>query len=298
MQDASGRFPRGRCRIGVVTSPAAAALRDMLRILSTRWPMVEVLIFPAQVQGNDAPAQICAALANANRYSEAVAPLDVVVLARGGGSIEDLWCFNDENVAHAVYTSRLPVVTGVGHETDFTIVDFVADLRAPTPSAAAVACTPDSAELRAQLAGLRSGLEHDVNELLDNSRAHFAQRRLRLMQLHPERALRVDRQQVDERTRRLWQLATQRLQRHADRTSNAHLRLDALNPQRVLERGYSIVQGENGQVVIAPEMALVGEMLRVRTAAGAYRARKKTNDSRDRPQIRTAQAVTQQVSFT
>lgn len=271
-----GPIPTRPTRIGVVTSPGAAALRDMLRILSTRWPMVEVLIFPTLVQGSEAPAQLCAALANANRYSEMVAPLDVIVLARGGGSIEDLWCFNDEQVAHAVYNSHLPVVTGVGHETDFTIVDFVADLRAPTPSAAAVACTPDSAELREQLMALRGSLEQDVVELLNNARAHFEQRRLRLQRLHPERVLRVDRQQVDERARRLSLLSMQRLQRYADRTATAHLRLAALNPQRVLERGYSIVQGERGQVVTAPDMASVGELLRVRTAAGAYGARKES----------------------
>lgn len=281
---AAGYFDTGRKRpipsrpqrIGVITSPSAAALRDMLRVLSTRWPLVEVLIFPTLVQGSEAPAQICAALANANRYSEMVAPLDVIVLARGGGSIEDLWCFNDEQVAGAVFHSRCPVVTGVGHETDFTIVDFVADLRAPTPSAAAVACTPDSAELREQLVALRSSLEQDVEELLQNARAHFEQRRLRLQRLHPERVLRIDRQQVDERTRRLALLAAQRLQRYADRTATAQMRLAALNPQRVLERGYSIVQGEQGQIVTAPAMAQVGELLRVRTAAGAYGARKES----------------------
>jgi exodeoxyribonuclease VII large subunit len=261
-------------RIGIITSPGAAALRDMLRILSVRWPTVEVLLFPSLVQGGEAPGQVVAALANANRYSEMVAPLDVIVLARGGGSIEDLWCFNDEQVAHAVFHSRCPIVTGVGHETDFTIVDFVADLRAPTPSAAAVACVPDSVELRAQLQSLRASLAQDVTALLDDARAHFAQRRLRLQRLNPERMLRIDRQQVDERTRRLSRLAAQRLQRYADRTRMAHLRLDALNPQRVLERGYSIVQGEQGQVVIAPALAQAGELLRVRTAAGDYNARK------------------------
>ena len=263
-------------RIGVVTSPSAAALRDLLRVLSTRWPMAEVLLFPTLVQGSEAPAQLVAALANANRYSDMVAPLDVIVLARGGGSIEDLWCFNDEHVAHAVYNSRCPIVTGVGHETDFTIVDFVADLRAPTPSAAAAACTPDRAELRDQLRGVRTSLALDVADLLYNAQAHFEQRRLRLMRLNPERILRINRQQVDERTRRLGLLAAQRLQRCADRTRTAHLRLDALNPQRVLERGYSIVQGEQQQIVASPADAQVGEMLRVRTAAGAYGARKQS----------------------
>lgn len=261
-------------RIGIVTSVGTAALRDILRVLATRWPIVEVIVFHTPVQGADAPAQICAALANANRYAEMVAPLDVILVARGGGSIEDLWCFNDEQVAHAIYTSRCPIITGVGHETDFTIVDFVADLRAPTPSAAAMACTPNRADLLDQLHALRASLTQDVEDLLDNARAHYEQRRMRLQRLNPERQLRIDRQQVDERTRRLSQLAVQRMQRYADRTKTAHLRLDALNPQRVLARGYSIVQGEQGQIITAPAMAQVGELLRVRTAAGPYSARK------------------------
>ncbi len=196
-------IPERPQRIAIVTSTATAALRDILRILYGRWPMVEVLLFPALVQGSEAPAQVVAALANANRYSEMLAAIDVIIVARGGGSIEDLWCFNDEQVAHAIFNSRCPIVTGVGHETDFTIVDFVADLRAPTPSAAAAACVPDSADLRAQLHALRSSLAQDVEALLENSRAHFAQRQLRLQRLNPERILRLNRQQVDERTRRL-----------------------------------------------------------------------------------------------
>ncbi|HRJ45551.1 MAG TPA: exodeoxyribonuclease VII large subunit, partial [Caldilineaceae bacterium] len=143
-------------RLGVVTSAGAAALRDVLRVLSQRWPLVEVILFPTLVQGNDAPGQIVAALEAANRFGNGGSlfdgdPVDTILLVRGGGSIEDLWAFNDEKVARAVAASRAPVIAGVGHETDFTIVDFVAVLRAPTPSAAAAAAVPDRWELIEQL---------------------------------------------------------------------------------------------------------------------------------------------------
>ncbi|MBI3958928.1 MAG: exodeoxyribonuclease VII large subunit, partial [Chloroflexi bacterium] len=145
-------------RLGVVTSAGAAALRDVLRVLAQRWPLVEVILFPTLVQGGDAPGQIVAALGAANRFGQGGSlfdagtpwvPLDTILLVRGGGSIEDLWSFNDEGVARSVAASRVPVIAGVGHETDFTIVDFVADLRAPTPSAAAA--VPDRWEVIEQL---------------------------------------------------------------------------------------------------------------------------------------------------
>ena len=155
--DRKQALPPVPARIGIVTSPDAAALRDILRVLSARWPLAEVIVFPTLVQGSEAPAQIANAIAAANHYHVAVAPIDTLIVARGGGSIEDLWGFNDERVAYAIAGSALPVVSGVGHETDFTIADFVADLRAPTPSAAAAAATPDRAEMIGQLAAVRRG---------------------------------------------------------------------------------------------------------------------------------------------
>ncbi|MCA9972288.1 MAG: exodeoxyribonuclease VII large subunit, partial [Anaerolineales bacterium] len=130
-------------RIGVVTSADAAALRDILRVLSARWPLVDVVIFSTLVQGAEAPARIVAAIETANRYSRDVEPIDTLLVARGGGSIEDLWAFNDEGVARAIAASAIPTISGVGHEVDFTIADFVADVRAPTPSAAAAGAVPD-----------------------------------------------------------------------------------------------------------------------------------------------------------
>ncbi|HXF63258.1 MAG TPA: exodeoxyribonuclease VII large subunit, partial [Caldilineaceae bacterium] len=157
-------------RIGVVTSVDAAALRDILRVLTIRWPLVEVVVFPCPVQGADAPARICEALRCANRYSLNVETLDLLILARGGGSIEDLWAFNDEQVAYAVAASELPVVAGIGHETDFTIVDFVADLRAPTPSAAAAAVAPDQAEARAKIKAALAWMGQRIAQQVEDER--------------------------------------------------------------------------------------------------------------------------------
>ena len=148
-------LPEWPRRIGVVTSPTGAALQDILRVLSGRFPLVEVAVAPALVQGSEAPAAICRALAACAAEDD----LDLVIIARGGGSIEDLWAFNDEAVARAIYACPVPVVTGVGHETDFTIADFVADLRAPTPSAAAAAAVPDIAEIAAGSRRSPSGWE-------------------------------------------------------------------------------------------------------------------------------------------
>lgn len=269
-------LPTNPRRLAVVTSTDAAALRDILRVLSARWPLVEVIVFPCLVQGSEAPLQIVKAIAAANRYSETVAPVDTLILARGGGSIEDLWAFNDERVVFAVDASDLPVITGVGHETDFTLVDFVADRRAPTPSAAAAAATPDRSEMLGQLAAVQAGLEQRALDLLDHEQWHLGQLTGRLLRTHPGRQLDRRLQSLDERTRRLHLAMDRRLQRLAERRSGAVLRLEALNPQRVLLRGYSIVQREGGAVVLGPQDAAPGEPLLVRSAGGQYRVIKAT----------------------
>ncbi len=167
-------------RIAVVTSADAAALRDVVRILGVRWPLVDVILFPTLVQGAEAPTQIERAIEAANHYHVAVAPIDTLILARGGGSIEDLWAFNDERVAYAVADSMLPVVVGVGHETDFTIADFVADYRAPTPTAAAVASVPDREDVLTQLGAVRAGLVQDAIARLSAEAHSLVQRNVRL----------------------------------------------------------------------------------------------------------------------
>jgi exodeoxyribonuclease VII large subunit len=263
-------IPPNPRRLGVITSPDAAALRDILRVLSHRWPLVEVLVFPCLVQGAEAPGQIVAALAAANRYHREVAAIDTLIVARGGGSIEDLWGYNDERVAYAIAGSELPVVSGVGHETDFTIADFVADLRAPTPSAAAMAVTPDRMEQIAAFEGLQQTLAAAAqNRVVERQRA-AEELAARLLRVHPRRKLDQRLQSLDDRTRRLGLAVQRRLVALQAGRVGAERRLHALSPLQVLQRGYSIVQQLDGTVVTQPSAAAPGELLRVRAAGGEY----------------------------
>lgn len=259
-------------RIGIVTSADAAALRDILRTLAARWPLVEVLIFPTLVQGAEAPSRIVAAIEAANRYSADVATIDTLIVARGGGSIEDLWAFNDELVAMAVAGSAIPIIAGVGHETDFTIIDFVADLRAPTPTAAAVAAVQPRIEEHAQMLARVHNVERRVVQRIVQERRALDRLRARLHRIHPQRQLDLQRQRLDERERRLHQSIQRSLDRCRERRLAAVQRLEALNPLRVLGRGYSIVQRSDGVVVTAPEMVKEGDHLVVRAAGGEYGA--------------------------
>ncbi len=259
-------------RIGIVTSADAAALRDILRTLASRWPLVEVLIFPTLVQGADAPPRIAAAIATANRYAAEVAAIDTLIVARGGGSIEDLWAFNDEGVARAVAKSAIPVISGVGHETDFTIVDFVADLRAPTPTAAAVAAVQGRIDEHVQMLARVQTVEQRVQQRIAQERRTLDRLSARLQRIHPQRQLDLQRQRLDERERRLHQAIQRNLTRRRERSLAAMQRLEALNPRRVLGRGYSIVQRADGVVVTAPSMVNAGDSLVVRAAGGEYEA--------------------------
>jgi exodeoxyribonuclease VII large subunit len=267
-------IPANPRRLGVVTSADAAALRDILRVLSLRWPLVEVVVFPCLVQGSEAPGQIVAAIAAANRYHATKAPLDVLIVGRGGGSIEDLWSFNDERVARAIFESGLPVVSGVGHETDFTIADFVADFRAPTPSAAAAAVTPDRTELMDRFVRLQETLAAAAQDRLAQEQRHYGQLGARLLRVHPRRKLDQRLQSLDDRTRRLHAAAARRLLVLGQARTGAEQRLLALSPLHVLQRGYSIVQRRDGAVVTQPDVPLPGETLRVRAAGGEYRVTK------------------------
>ncbi|MEX1019485.1 MAG: exodeoxyribonuclease VII large subunit [Litorilinea sp.] len=257
-------------RIAVVTSADAAALRDILRVLSVRWPLVEVILFPTLVQGAEAPPQIVAALAAANHFAETIAPIDTLILARGGGSIEDLWAFNDERVAWAVAESAIPVVAGVGHETDFTIADFTADVRAPTPSVAAAMVTPDRAEMLPRLAATQRWLEQQLATWIQQARGEVRQQQARLLRVHPQRQLDLWRQRLDERERRLHSGMTQRVRNMAAYGRVQQSRLQALSPRHVLARGYSIVQNPAGTVVRTPDQVTPGEQLSVRAAGGDY----------------------------
>lgn len=237
-------LPPYPARIGVVTSPTGAALQDMLQIMGKRWPVAEVVLCPAQVQGEQAPAQLIAGLRELNRRQAC----DVIIIGRGGGSTEELWAFNDEELARAVAASEIPVVSAVGHETDFTVCDLAADLRAPTPSAAAVLCTPDREALAEDLLSYHRWFRSRGLQLVDSLR----QRVDMLVQNSPlcrrEEYVLRRRAQLDGLWARLCSLTEGQAQ--AGRRNLAVLagKLDALSPLKVLSRGYGIIYHQGAAV--------------------------------------------------
>jgi exodeoxyribonuclease VII large subunit len=254
-------------RIGVVTSPTGAALRDILHILGRRYPLVEVVISPTQVQGKEAAGQIAAAI---ERLQDG--RVDLVIVARGGGSLEDLWPFNEEVVARAIRASRVPVVSGVGHETDFTIADFAADVRAPTPSGAAEIVVPDQAELRANLARLATRLGQVARRQVAERRLWLDERVRTLRRLSPRVLIAARQQRVDELAGRVGRSARHRLAVARERLRSATLRLAALDPRAVLGRGYAIVRRADGTVVFSPGQVVPGERIDVQVRDGAFGA--------------------------
>jgi exodeoxyribonuclease VII large subunit len=259
-------FPR---RIGVVTSPTAAVLRDIVNVLSRRYPLAQVVLAPAAVQGVDAPPQIAAALAALN----ALGNVDVIILARGGGSLEDLWAFNDEQVARAIVASTVPVISAVGHETDFTIADFVADLRAPTPSAAAELVAPDVRDLRLQLAASETGIGEAVQRRLADLRGQVDERLRLLRRFSPDQVIGRQRQRLDDLTRTATASAAHRLMLERERTAALAARLATLSPYATLGRGYAIVRHLGGGAVVTRVAQVArGDPLAVRVADGEFAA--------------------------
>ena len=226
-----------RC-IGVVTSPTGAAIHDILSILQRRFPALPIIIYPAQVQGNGAPAQIARAIYLASQRQDC----DVLIVARGGGSLEDLWAFNDETVARAIYACEIPVVSGIGHEVDFTIADFVADQRAATPSAAAELVSPDQVEWLQQFARQRNRLVTLMQDRITGKQHLLHWLTQRLQQQHPGQRLCTQAQRLDELEQRLHQGMRLTLQRHWQRLVFASHALDTISPLATLARGYTIVR--------------------------------------------------------
>jgi exodeoxyribonuclease VII large subunit len=262
-------IPRWPKTIGIVTSPTGAALRDMLNTLKRRYPLVQVILAPTAVQGEEAPAGIVEAIARLNRI---VQP-DVILLARGGGSIEDLWAFNDERVARAIAASSAPVIAGVGHETDFTIADFAADLRAPTPTAAAELASPDQAELRLGLEEARKQMDRSILIILQMQSRQLVALHHRLNLSTPLARIRRDRQRLDELSRRAQVTLIHTLQIRTARLAGFEQRLSALNPQAILLRGYALVSQSNGRLVRSVRQVASGEVLQVRVSDGDFTVR-------------------------
>jgi exodeoxyribonuclease VII large subunit len=275
-----------------VTSPSGAAIRDMLKVLRRRAPTVQILINPVRVQGTGAAQEIAVAIRELAMPNEAFVPVDLIVITRGGGSIEDLWEFNEEIVARAIYNSAAPIVSAVGHEIDFTICDFVADLRAPTPSAAAELIVPDIIDLRrridgcAQAAGrqllnrvrdAQQRLDH-AREMLQRCLAHKidAYKRgllhaLRVLQARsPVRELMIRRNRFGDVHRRLLSCPRQLVERARDRFARIEGMLRVLGPEATLRRGYSITTNERGQIIRTITAVRPKMKIRTRTTDGEF----------------------------
>ena len=261
-------LPRYPHTIAIITSSAGAALRDMLRILRKRYPLCEVKLLPVRVQGEEAPGEIAAALAYANRYRVA----DLIITGRGGGSIEDLWAFNDERVARAIAASELPVISAVGHEPDVTISDFVADLRAATPSNAAELAVPDQMELRQALAARQALLLTQMQKRLKQERGTLERLASSRVLKSPINYINDRRLQVDYVQHRLTAAFSETVQRKHRRFASLTAKLDAMSPLKVLARGYSMASDGQGMLLRSVKQIKPGDRLTVRFADGSAAA--------------------------
>lgn len=251
------RFPE---RIAVITSSAGAAVRDIIRVLGKRYPLAKVIILPVRVQGAEAPAEIAGAIRYANTHNVA----DVIITGRGGGSIEDLWAFNDRRVAKAIFESEIPVISAVGHEPDVTISDFVADLRAATPSNAAELCVPDSDELRAYLMGAFERMSQVMEKQVSFLKSRLSATAERQMLRDPMRYLDGRRETLDRVSEKLLSASERFVS--AGRSNYVALasKLDALSPQKVLGRGYAIARTEIGMIVRSSSDVQKGSRINIR----------------------------------
>jgi len=257
-------IPRFPARIAIVTSPTGAAIRDMLRILGHRYPMAKIRLYPVRVQGDEAPAEICEGITFINRYKLA----DLIITGRGGGSIEDLWAFNDERVARTIYESDIPVISAVGHEPDETISDYVADLRAATPSNAAELAVPNSAELYDAVISCEMRIKQSM-------RRNIALKKERLDTISSKRVLKnpiyyvQDKRMLFEHTlNRFDSAANSIINKYRTRFIRLETMIDTLNPEKVLKRGYSIVSDEDGRIIKSTSTISEGDLVKIKFGSG------------------------------
>ena len=259
------QFPK---TIGIVTSSAGAAVHDMLRILKKRYPIVKVRLLPVRVQGAEAPGEIAAAIRYANRFKLA----DLLIVGRGGGSIEDLWAFNDERVAYAIYASEIPVISAVGHEPDVTISDYVADLRAATPSNAAELAVPDQAALQQNMDAAASAMAAALSGKLRHARQRLHVLAKSPALVSPTGYLEQRKQSLEHLKSRLIGAQMQQIQRKKQRYIGNTAKLDAMSPLKVLTRGYSIVSADDGTIVRSVRQTAPGREVQVMLSDGSLRA--------------------------
>lgn len=254
-------FPR---RIGIITSPTGAAIRDMLNITKRRFPHVHILLAPVAVQGEEAPEQIVNAIRLMNRVNEEQMKIDVLVLGRGGGSIEELWAFNEEAVAREIFASKIPLISAVGHETDFTIADFVADRRAATPSEAAELAVPDKRDIERNLSSLELRMQQNIYNTIEYHRKRLESIEKNILFRTPTERINQHRQTVDELKRAIFAASTHLLTLQRKSLQALTGKLDALSPLAILDRGYSICSRlPDGKIVRSVKDVSVGNVLNI-----------------------------------
>jgi exodeoxyribonuclease VII large subunit len=274
--EAEGLFDESRKRsipeqpnvIGVITSRTGAALQDILNTLKARFPMVRVVLAPAAVQGEQAPAEIVTAIETLNR----VIHPDVIILARGGGSLEDLMAFNDESVVRAISSSQAPLICGVGHETDFTLADFAADWRAPTPTGAAVKAVPDMVDYEKRLSVLTENLYVLMQAMVEDRRVNLLEYENLLARSSPRMQIHNNMQTLDGLSVRLSRSMEQYLRLKKTQDVNLEKRLFSLNPQSILDRGFALVSDMEGGIIGSVRLVSSGKNIRVRVSDGVFGA--------------------------
>jgi exodeoxyribonuclease VII large subunit len=255
-------------RIGIATSLTGAVLHDIVTILRRRYPLAHVVVAGTPVQGAEAPPQIIAALAGLQ-----AAAVDVIIVARGGGSLEDLWAFNDESLARAIYASTVPVISAVGHQVDYTIADFVADVRAPTPSAAAEIVAPDVADVAARVNAWQGRLGEVVALQASQARTQLAAEERALARLSPRLVLDQQRQRVDDLWRRACSVVKNDVRMHQEQARGLSTHLQALSPMSILDRGFAIIWRRDGaDVVSSVKQVQPGEQIQVQVHDGRFGA--------------------------
>ena len=254
--------------IGIVTSSAGAAIHDMLRILRKRYPLAAVRLLPVRVQGVEAPGEICSAIRYANYYQLC----DLLIVGRGGGSIEDLWAFNDEQVAHAIFESQIPVISAVGHEPDVTISDYVADLRAATPSNAAELAVPDQDALRQQLDSMSAAMTVSLKRQLNTARQHLNILSQSPALLSPTGYLDQKKKSLELIQNRMLTCQSRIVDRKRQQFIGLTSKLDAMSPLKVLTRGYAITKTEDGQILSSVQQVNLDDTIHVTLSDGTLSA--------------------------
>ena len=272
--DRKREIPEIPKRIGIVTSPTGAALQDILNTIQGRFPMVEIVLAPTMVQGEEAPLKIVQAIRRINHFED----VDVIILARGGGSMEDLWAFNDERVVRAIAESRIPIVTGIGHETDTTLADYAADFRAPTPTGAAVAVTPAKEELLSDLDEIRYSLDNVIENFIRQKQQNLMAENSRMKFLSPMNRILNDQQRLDEIVMRMERNFIHQLMLYKSNIGSLVARLNSVNPLNVLQRGFAIVSDSKGNIISRAALVKEGDSISVRMADGKLETEVKNID--------------------